>query len=207
MDKVSKMMQEKQKNRINVLIHFYENGATNLGNTLMFDEVIDTLGIDEKESEEILLHLCSQGKNYLKWYGSGKAHLTAQGLSYIESVIAAMNQPKEQAIPSVVHNYHSPVGAVQTGNYNTANVNQNIGTHTAEILKLLSDLRQSFQNLPSEQREEAKELVDGVEQEVKSDKPRVRNIKALLESAKDFAVDTAQKILIEAISKGISGQS
>lgn len=206
MDKVSKIMQEKQKNRINVLIHFYENGATNLGNTLMFDEVIDTLGINEKESEEILLYLSSQGKNYIKWYGSGNAHLTAQGLTYVESIIAAM-QPKEQPTPSVVHNYHSPVGAVQTGNYNTANVKQNIGTHTTEILKQISDLRQSFQNLPSEQKEEATELVDGVEQEVKSDKPRVRNIKALLESAKDFAVDTAQKILIEAISKGISGQS
>jgi len=205
MDKASKIMREKQKNQINVLIHFYENGATNLGNTLMFDEVINTLGIDEKESEEILLHLSSQGKNYLKWYGSGNAHLTAQGLFYVESVIAAMNQPKEQPIPSVVHNYHSPVGAVQTGSHNTANVTQNVGTHTAEILKLLSDLRQSFQNLPSEQKEEATELVDGIEQEVKSDKPRLRNIKALLESAKDFAVDTVQKILIETISKGISG--
>lgn len=205
MDKLTEIMLLKQKNRINVLVYLYEKGATNISNSIDFYEVTENLGINREEAVEILLHVGSQGQGLIKCYGSGEAHLTSSGILYVERVITTINQPKEQPPPPIVHNYHSPVGAVQTGNYNTATVTQNIGTNTMEIVKLISDLRQSFQNLPDKQKEEAIELVDGIEQEVKSDKPRKRNIKVLLESAKDFAVDTAQKILVETISKSING--
>jgi hypothetical protein len=107
--------------------------------------------------------------------------------------------------------FNAPVGSVQTGNYNIANVNQNFGQNFSEILQQLAILRNKFQELPESEREEAIEVVDALEVEVKSENPSKGKIKSFLLATKDFAIKTGtevtSKILTELIKSqiGISG--
>lgn len=63
-------------------------------------------------------------------------------------------------------NNNAPVVTQQIGNNNTANVTQNIGLESAEVLQLIAALRQDISTLPSERQTVAIEALDDIESEV-----------------------------------------
>ncbi len=107
----------------------------------------------------------------------------------------------------ITQNFHAPVGSVQTGNHNVANVNQNIGQNFSEILEQLATLKREFQSLPDEDREEAIEVVDALTLEVQNENPSKGKVKAFLSAVKDFSIktgtDVTSKIVVELIKSQI----
>jgi hypothetical protein len=100
--------------------------------------------------------------------------LTHQGIKKVER---SMNE-SENLKPNVTNIFHGPVGAVQTGNSNIANVTQNNGLDLTEARRLIEVIRQSTISLPPNQQEEAVEYIDDFEQEIISTNPRPSRLKA-----------------------------
>lgn len=104
-----------------------------------------------------------------------------------------------------IQNY-GQIGAVQTGNQGVANVNQNIGQNFSEILEQLAILKNQFQLLPSDEREEAIEVIDAIVVEVRSEKPSKGKIKSFLLTTKDFAVKTGTELAASTLAKLLESQ-
>ncbi|MBW4578674.1 MAG: winged helix-turn-helix domain-containing protein [Tildeniella nuda ZEHNDER 1965/U140] len=95
--------------------------------------------------------------------------VTPRGRMLLEGKISfenALNSSPNSQVFKVTN--HAPVAAQQYGNKNTANVTQNIGLDTAEILQMLHALRQEVSSLPSENQTTAIEALDDIEEEVKT---------------------------------------
>ena len=107
---------------------------------------------------------------------------------------------------STTMNFYSPVGAVQSGSNNNALITQNIGLNVSEILEQLTFLREQFQCLPSDEREEAIEIIDAFAIEVESEKPSKGKIKAFLTATRDFAVKTGTELAASTLAKLLETQ-
>jgi len=64
------------------------------------------------------------------------------------------------------NNYYSPVGSLQNGDYNTANVNQTIGSNNQEILQAIAELRQQIITLSPNLQEVVGDALDTLQEEI-----------------------------------------
>jgi hypothetical protein len=88
---------------------------------------------------------------------------------------------------------------LQSGAYSTASVVQNYSFDTAEMLRIVSELRQSINSLNPEKRAAAAQLVEGIEEESVSPTPRIARIKAF---ARELGI-IAERGATEVISSGL----
>ena len=111
----------------------------------------------------------------------------------INSLVSA-NMNQNQSSSQVNQSFTAPVGAVQNGNYNIANVSQNNGTDNADILNAITELRQqiSTSTLSPNLQEVADEALDTLQEEIVSPTSKPAKIKAawmnictVIEKAKD----------------------
>jgi len=67
-----------------------------------------------------------------------------------------------------MHNqqFNAPVGAVQNGDYNTANVSQTVSSNNIEILQMIAELRQQINKLNQENQDIATDALDTLQSEV-----------------------------------------
>lgn len=72
--------------------------------------------------------------------------------------------------------FNAPVGAVQSGSGNVANVTQNIGANLSEITSLLEALRDNLPDLPEDARESAVDVLDSLQEEVDASEPDEKRI-------------------------------
>jgi hypothetical protein len=93
-------------------------------------------------------------------------------------VSANMNQ--NQSSSQVYQSFNAPVGAVQTGNHNIANVSQNNDANNAEILNAIAELRQQIitSTLPPNLQEVADDALDTLQEEIVSSTSKPAKIKA-----------------------------
>jgi hypothetical protein len=156
------------------------------------DEMVDT--IDYLKNEELIRRNIAPIRPHLDFIQSlwsdilisdiptkvRSVYITHEG---IKSVEESVKEPEKPTSP-VVNNFNAPVGAVQIGNHNTANVTQNNGLDLSEARRLIEAIRQSAASLPEEQHAEAIEHVEYFEAEIISTNPepsRLRDsVKALL---------------------------
>lgn len=202
---------DKQRRRYQLILEIWKrvNGEA-LYKSVNFREVANSIGFSEDEINDTFNYFYSEG-----FFGSSSIDLTIslshRAIVEIENSITNPRQSTEHFPSTIIQNFNAPVGSVQTGNHNTANVNQTFGQNLSEILQQLAILRNEFQKLPETDREEAIEIVDALEFEVKSEKPSKGKIKSFLLATKDFAVKTGteitSKILTDLIKNqiGISG--
>jgi uncharacterized protein (UPF0147 family) len=89
-----------------------------------------------------------------------------------------MNQ--NQLSSQVNQIFNAPVGAVQTGNHNIANVGQNNDTNNAEILNAIAELRKQIitSTLPPNLQEVADDALDTLQEEIISPTSKPAKIKA-----------------------------
>lgn len=173
-----------------------------------FMKVAQQAGFDEEgeEAQEIYVYFMKEGlfeNRTVKWGVS----LSHKAIVEIEQSIAKPNRDTEHFSSTVIQNFNAPVGSVQTGSNSTANVTQNFGTQASEVLNLIQELRQSFKSLPPDQREEAIEVTDALEEEVQSSTPRKGRIKAFLNQLASFTANTASNVIATAIAEGLGMQS
>lgn len=115
--------------------------------------------------------------------------ITPAGMAEVERAVEEPDVPTD----------HFPVQVIQQFNAN-ASVVQNVGA--GEVLELLAQLRRYIEvTLSAEERVEALELVEGIEEEARSEKPRTMRVKAFLKGLGNFALSTASNALATAIAQ------
>ena len=210
MNEYQQIILQKQKRRYELLLEYWKASEGSEEKPINSLQVARDAGFEEDEEREIYQYFKNEGLLW-KEKGGGFVCLSHKAIVEIENSITNPLQSTEHFPSTVIQNFNAPVGSVQTGNHNIANVNQNFGQNLSEILQQLAILRNEFQILPISEREEAIEIVDALEDEVKSETPSKGKIKSFLLATKDFAVKTGteatSKILVELIKSqiGISG--
>jgi hypothetical protein len=91
---------------------------------------------------------------------------SAVQLSLVINNLISANMNQNQSSSQVNQSFTAPVGAVQTGNHNIANVSQNNGANNAEILKAIAELRQQIITLPQNLQEVADDALDTLQEEI-----------------------------------------
>jgi hypothetical protein len=192
-------LQEKQRQRYLVLSKLYELTDGEPVRLVEADEVREAMGLTEVTFHEAVQYL--RGEELLKT-SNLVLELTHKGLVEYERSLARPDAPTEHFPVQVIQQFNAPVGAVQTGAHATANVVQNVGVSAGEVLDLLARLRRDIEvTLPAEEQSEALELVEGIEEEARSEKPRTTRVKAFLKGLGNFALSTASNALATAIAQ------
>jgi hypothetical protein len=192
-------LQEKQRRRYLVLSKLYELTDGEPVRLAEADAVREATGFDEVIFHEAVQYL--RGEGLLKT-SNLVLELTHAGIVEYERSLERPDVPTEHFPVQVIQQFNAPVGAVQTGTHATANVVQQIGAGTGEVLELLVQLRRGIEaTLPAEERAEALELVEGIEEEARSEKPRTARVKAFMKGLGNFALSTASNALATAIAQ------
>jgi hypothetical protein len=192
-------LQEKQRRRYLVLSKLYELTDGEPVRLAEADAVREATGLDEVTFHEAVQYL--RGEGLLKT-SNLVLELTHAGIIEYERSLERPDAPTEHFPVQVIQQFNAPVGAVQTGAHATANVIQQVGTGAGEVLELLGQLRRDIEaTLPAEERTEALELVEGIEEEARSEKPRMARVKAFMKGLGNFALSTASNALATAIAQ------
>lgn len=205
--RMEKKMREIESKRYNTLRWIYDKVGGQQYKLADLRELVNSdLGYSENELTRISDYL--EGESLINQMDDCGllVQLTHKGIVEIESSIKNPQNSTEHFPLTVIQNFNAPVGSVQTGNNNTANVNQNFGQNLSEILQQLAILRNEFQKLPESEKEEAIEIVDAIEVEVKSEKPSKGKIKSFLLATKDFAVKTGTEVTSKILTELIKSQ-
>ncbi|WP_437713056.1 hypothetical protein WMF45_45275 [Sorangium sp. So ce448] len=137
------------------------------------------LGLTERDFDSALQGLIDNG--FVERIAAQFWELHPDGVREIEDTEAHPDEGSDYFEPSVINNvtnnFSGPVGAIQTGDHNTANVVQNL---SGDVSGLLQQLREHISSLPADKQAEANELADGVEDQAKSPKRSAAMIKAAL---------------------------
>lgn len=196
------IIQQKQAKRYSMLLKLWEAVDCKEHKTVDFMKVAKGAGFNEEEAEEIYIYFMNEGffGNRIVRWGVSLSH---KAILEIEQSISNPNRDTEHFTSSVIQNFNAPVGSVQTAPHSTSNVTQNFGANVSEVLNLIQELRQNFQTLPPDRREEAIEIIDALEEEVQSSAPRKGRLKAFLNQLASFTADTASDVLATAIASGL----
>lgn len=192
-------LQEKQRRRYLVLAKLYELTDGESVRRAEADAVREATGLDEVTFHEAVQYL--RGEGLLKT-SNLVLELTHAGVVEYERSLERPDVPTEHFPVQVIQQFNAPIGAVQTGAHATANVVQQVGAGAGEVLELLGQLRRDIEaTLPAEERTEALELVEGIEEEARSEKPRTARVKAFMKGLGNFALSTASNALATAIAQ------
>lgn len=191
-------------NRYNLLLELYKaaNGMPFI--EVNIKKIADSLNFSEMDY--YAAHWYFGSENLFAMNGDNIVSLSHKAIVEIENSIKNPNQSTEYFSSTVIQNFHAPVGSVQTGNYNVANVNQNIGQSFSEILEQLAILKREFQSQNFEEKEDAIEIVCDLENEIVKENPNKTKIKSFLKTTKDFAVKTGTELAASTIAKLIESQ-
>lgn len=196
---------EKQKRRYQFLLELWKVVKGSSDEQANLYVVAGSLGFSLEETWE--LHSYFSEKGFFAMDTSAMdITLSHRAIVEIENSLTNPQQSTEHFPSTVIQNFNAPVGSVQTGNNNVANVNQNIGQNFSEILEQLAILKNQFQLLPSDEREEAIEVIDAIAVEVQSEKPSKGKIKSFLLTTKDFAVKTGTELAASTLAKLLESQ-
>jgi hypothetical protein len=198
----SQIVQRKQERRYLMLLKLWEAVDGKEYVTVDFMEVAQKAGVAEDEAEEIYNYLWGE-----EMFGDRRPTWLVQ-LSHraIVEIEQSLNYPERGTshFPStVIQNFNAPVGSVHTGPNSSSNVTQHFGANVSEVVGLLNQLRSDFQSFPPEQKEEALEVVDALEEEIQSPTPRKGKIRAFLGQLATFTANTASSVAAEAIAKSL----
>ena len=85
-----------------------------------------------------------------------------------------------QSTTNITQNFGGQVGAVQNASHSTAYVNQPSGVSLSEALALIEQLKGQVSTLPEDQREDASDALEAIEEELNTEEPKRRNVKTML---------------------------
>jgi hypothetical protein len=178
-----------QGERARLLEKLYEATGGDTTTLIDFYELAATEGLSMESADQALTYLAD--RHLVDACLGGSVHLTSSIGQRIVEHAARGRRPQTStgggSIPSIVQNFHGPVGAVQTGAQSTANVTQTVGLRADTILALLKVARAEVHGLPAASRAEAGELLDEVEREVGSKQPSATRLRAFASSLQRIA--------------------
>lgn len=139
------------------------------------------LSIDESLITQLFERLIREG--YIKRLDalSGDFTLLGKAVDKVLDINTGHDSALQQTVLNTITLHNSNAGVIQTGSHNNANVAQQFNPPASEFAKLITELRQAAGELPTGKREEALELIDAVESEAQSKKPKQALVKACAE--------------------------
>ena len=168
-------LEKKKQHRLRVLNRLYDETDGNTTAHLLADSFFASFAQDNISSDDAeLAFQWLVGEGLAKWHGS-LVMIEHAGVVEIEQSRESPAAGTDHFTPAVINqvqHFYGTVGGVQTGSNNVMNVAQQINA-PAEILGHFAALRSEAQKLPEDKRVQAIELVDALEVETKTDKPRM----------------------------------
>ncbi|MTJ30864.1 hypothetical protein FJR37_14545 [Aphanizomenon sp. UHCC 0183] len=141
-------------------------------------QIVEKLG---KDLQEVRFHLdelseggfinllsdsTSTGDFYLAKSVTPRGHMVIKGQISLDERINSKSSSQTFQITN-----KAPIGSQQFGNYNTAQINQNIGIDVTDILQIIEDLKKSVNDIPLDNQEIAVGCLATIEEEVIAPKP------------------------------------
>jgi hypothetical protein len=199
-----KLIQEKQRKRYQLLLKLWEATGGRELVEVSFSDIAQESGLSEEEAMEIYIYFMEEHLfGYRGVDGNRRVTLSHKAIVEVEQSIAHPDEGTEHFSSTVIQNFNAPVGSVHTGPNSTSYVSQNFGANTSEVLSLIRELRNTFQSLPPDQKTEAIEVIDALEEEIQSPTPRKGRIKAFLGQIGSFTANTASNVIASAIAKSL----
>jgi hypothetical protein len=192
---------EREARRYRVLRKIYDAAGGEVGNGVPYRKVQEELNLGDIEWWPTYYYLEAEG--LIEEVASSLVGVTGVGVDEMERSKKSPPEGTEHFPATVIQYFNGPVGSVQTGAHSSSQVTQNFGFNTTEVLKLLEELRRGFQSLPEGEREQAIEVVDGLEEEIQSSNPRRGRIRVFLGQIGSFAANTASSVAADAIAKSL----
>ena len=140
--------------------------------SLPFEEVSSALQYLSDES--LIESFEEQGRGYPIY------RLKHRGVVEIEQSMREPEKSTEHFPSQITQNFYGQVGAVQNASHSTAYVNQPLGANLSEVLTLIEQLKGQVDTLPEDQREDASGTLEAIEEELSTEEPKRRNVKAML---------------------------
>jgi repressor of nif and glnA expression len=172
-------MQETQRQ----ILHLILSDKEGISDT----EIVEKLG---KNLQEVRFHLdelseggfinLSSGSTfdddfYLATSVTPRGHMVIKGQISLDDRINSKSNSQNFHITN-----KAPIGSQQFGNYNTAQINQNIGIDVTDILQIIEDLKKAVNDIPLDKQEIAVGSLAIIEEEVIAPKPSSKLNAALL---------------------------
>ena len=204
--KMNKMLEQNKNKQYEVLRWIFDkaNGSQNEIVNLL-DLASENSKYDENELGKISDYLEGEGLIERPIDEGIYVQITHKGIVEIQKSINNPQSSTEHFPAPVIQNFtfNSTVGSVQTGNHNIANVQQNFGSKTEDVINLLRELQE---HISEESKQEGLEYIEGLETEIKSEKPSESRIKLFLKGLGGIVKDTGKEILIEVGKKIFTGE-
>jgi hypothetical protein len=197
---------KRQKSRYKLLHLIYKGVAGKKDYQMRYVEVSQLIEVTEMNDEDVyeaVDYLVEEG--LLSSIGDefSAVSLTHRGKVEMERSITHPHEPTEHFMGQVVQHFHAPVGVVQTGAYSTASITQHLSFDTTEMLRLVTELRQNIDSLKPENRAEAIELVQGLEEEAQLANPRIGRVKAFLRELGSLATSSNMERILSVLHKSL----
>jgi hypothetical protein len=184
------------KIRYTVLRKLYEKAGPSEDLIIPYRDLVTEEELNENQVRPIVKYLENEGLTKVNLNGGDAPVLsiTHQGIKEVEQSIKQPDKPTEHFQPIVIQTFLGPVGVVQTGNDNTANVTQHNTLDISEALKLIQELRQQALSLPQEKQEEAIEQLEDIEAEIQLPNPKPSRVKATMQALRNLASSTPKAV-------------
>lgn len=177
--------------------------------------VANSLGISANDAVRVVCPMEDEGEvatfRYASDIGFKYVRITSKGIRMIDE------EPLFERLDTAgirimgdqinINLQNSQVSEINAGrqHQNHNETHQKMGINATELKELFIELRSSINTLPSEQKQEASELVNALEKEAESPKPNQSRVKALIEKIDVFFKGIAEKALAIIAAKLIVG--
>ena len=185
---VSTTLDEKQRNRFQLLKTIYEMTDGNSGHHAIAEDLREASGLAGDAFDAAERYLTGEG--LIEGATLSSLSLSHAGVVEYESALAAADGRGREShyFPnSIVHavinqHFHAAVGAVQTGAGAVANVQQSIRTDVRELVDLLGEVESELRADTSEQADAAKSFLVVVKDELATSEPNWGSVKSILQA-------------------------
>jgi hypothetical protein len=195
---------QRQERRRRMMLRIYEKAEGNINNHVFYDEVQEEEGLTDMEFNAVFDYLKAEGLVSDRYVGGGTFEITQKGVEYAERQLKHPHAGDAlTASGRLEQHFYRPVGAVQNGPGNTAHITQYNAGDSAELLRLIQELRVKVEAAQGET--EVLDKISELEKEAKSDSPKKSTI---IETAKyigNMVRDMGVGVAAEAIVKATSG--
>jgi hypothetical protein len=185
-------LQVRQRQRYQFLHAVFDATEGNCMPSLNMWDVGKALGFSHAETSDVQSYLYQEGliENFAL---GGEIRLTHRGLREVEASLETPTERTEHFSVDVIQHvttYNGPV-VNQSGSHNVANVTHTVGIGGDKLASLIDSIRQVATGLALEQREDVIQLVEVVEAEARSTKPRLAMLKTAINGLTSIAKSAA----------------
>lgn len=166
--------------RLSLLRRMYERAEAQTNVGMDVPSLLEDIGVEHQEGMAAVRWLVEEG---LAGHLGQRLKIEHAGLREAEQSLSEPGEATDHfkvPIIQMVNNFHGAIGAFQTGTDAVANVQQqNNAAPAPELVRLFAELRAKAAELPADERADASELVDDLEEQSKRAKPNAKKVDML----------------------------